>query len=52
MPHDAEVSEVMTDLAEVYWPAMVWVVERETKIIPPVLAALRASIAKATGGDL
>mgnify|MGYP000905435617 FL=1 len=27
MPHDAEVSEVMTDLAEVYWPAMAWVVE-------------------------
>lgn len=27
MPHDAEVSEVMTDLAEVYWPATVWVVE-------------------------
>ena len=25
---------------------------RETKIIPPVLAALRAAIAKATGGDL
>jgi hypothetical protein len=27
MPHDAEVSEVMTDLCEVYWPALVWVVE-------------------------
>lgn len=25
--HDAEVSEVMTDLCEVYWPALVWVEE-------------------------
>jgi len=30
--HDAEVSEVMTDLAEVYMPAVVWLVAETAQV--------------------